>query len=512
MKMLRRFYAVCILHVALTLAIVHAQDDQSGFISIDCGIPEGSKYTDKKTGINYVSDAGFIEDGVSGEILPKYNFATLDLPLTTLRSFPQNTRNCYTLRPKQGKNNTYLIRTRFFYGNYDSTGQLPQFDLYLGADLWRTVYITDPSEENFYEIIHLAASDYIHICLVNTDNGNPFISAIELRHFDINMDAPPSTSLDLYDRVNFGSTERVRYGDDLYDRIWDPITIPSGRVVQTSNTVSPGPLEVPLKVMRTAITPNISTNPISLAWNATIINRFILYVHFAEVEILNSNQIREFNIYLNEDLWYGPFSPSTNTTTIKNISPHTGFSRYTFKINQTLNSTLPPLINAMELYRVKQFQLLQTEDQDAAAIWSIKLTYGLKRNWQGDPCILRAFLWDGLGCSYGAAEASRIISLNLSSSGLSGEIATAFANLTMIESMDLSYNKLTGDVPEFLAQLDHLRILNLKGNNFTRPLPAELLAKSKDGSLLLSIESISDDDKNDDKNEDKNEDKSSCPK
>ncbi|XP_076950193.1 uncharacterized protein LOC143623097 [Bidens hawaiensis] len=65
----------------------------------------------------------------------------------------------------------------------------------------------------------------------------------------------------------------------------------------------------------------------------------------------------------------------------------------------------------------------------------------------------------------------------------------------MIESLDLSDNNLTGDVPEFLARQDHLRILNLKGNNFTRPLPAELLAKSKKGSLFLSIESISEEDK-----------------
>ncbi|MFS7917127.1 hypothetical protein Hanom_Chr03g00185371 [Helianthus anomalus] len=35
---------------------------------------------------------------------------------------------------------------------------------------------------------------------------------------------------------------------------------------------------------------------------------------------------------------------------------------------------------------------------------------------------------------------------------------------------------------------------NLRGNNFTRPLPAELLEKSKKGSLLLSIESINDED------------------
>ncbi|GJW65069.1 leucine-rich repeat transmembrane protein kinase protein [Tanacetum coccineum] len=76
-------------------------------------------------------------------------------------------------------------------------------------------------------------------------------------------------------------------------------------------------------------------------------------------------------------------------------------------------------------------------------------------------------------------------SMNLSSSGLSGEIVTALADFTMIESLDLSYNNLGGTVPQFLASLDNLKLLNLTGNNFTRPLPAELLAKSKKRSLFL---------------------------
>ncbi|KAJ0785829.1 putative non-specific serine/threonine protein kinase [Helianthus annuus] len=180
-----------------------------GFISIDCGIPEGSKYTDKKTGITYVSDAGFIESGISGDILPEYNYGSLDLHFTTLRSFPQNKRNCYTLKPKQGKGNRYLITLGYMYGNYDSKGQPPQFDVYLGADFWVTVYFYDSFDNYYNEIIHLATSDYIHICLVNTGQGNPVISAIELRLLDINMGEPSSTSLDLYNRYDFGSDERV---------------------------------------------------------------------------------------------------------------------------------------------------------------------------------------------------------------------------------------------------------------------------------------------------------------
>ncbi|KAL8268715.1 hypothetical protein R6Q59_002513 [Mikania micrantha] len=127
-------------------------------------------------------------------------------------------------------------------------------------------------------------------------------------------------------------------------------------------------------------------------------------------------------------------------------------------------------------------------------MWSIKSTYGLKRNWQGDPCVPRDSVWDGINCSNNAADNLRIISMNLSFSGLSGEIAPALANLTMIQSLDLSYNNLTGSVPKFLASLDFLRILKLTGNNFTRPLPAELLEKTKKG-LALSIEDSGDQDR-----------------
>ncbi|KAI3670521.1 hypothetical protein L1987_87857 [Smallanthus sonchifolius] len=198
--------------------------------------------------------------------------------------------------------------------------------------------------------------------------------------------------------------------------------------------------------------------------------------------------MREFNISINDNL-IATLSPSTIITTIRRVIP-AGSSSNNLRVYRTSISTLPPILNALEIYVVKQLQQNQTDDQDAAAIWSTKSTYGLiKLNWQGDPCVPQA--WVGLNCNYNAHGAVKIISLNLSSRGLSGEIATALANLTMIESLDLSYNKLTGNVPDFLARLDNLRILNLTGNKFTRPLPAELLAKSKKGSLWLSIEESS---------------------
>ncbi|KAM7468973.1 hypothetical protein LguiA_007156 [Lonicera macranthoides] len=110
--------------LAVTPVVVYAQDNQSGFISIDCGIPEGSNYTDAITGIQYISDKGFINTGLSKTVSPEFKVDEfLVQQLLTLRSFPQGTRNCYNLRPAKGKGNRYLIRARFFYGNYDRKNQ-----------------------------------------------------------------------------------------------------------------------------------------------------------------------------------------------------------------------------------------------------------------------------------------------------------------------------------------------------------------------------------------------------
>ncbi|GJZ19249.1 leucine-rich repeat transmembrane protein kinase protein [Tanacetum coccineum] len=172
--------------------MVHFQFDQSGFISLDCGIAPDLQYIDSKTGINYVSDAGFKDRGGSRKILPSV-------------SLPRD-----------------------------------------------------------YEIIHVTSSDYIYVCLVDIRLGNPFISAIELRTLDSFMYVTQFQSLILESRLNFGSTETVRYGDDKYDRIWYPVDSDGLVELQTSDTVSFGSTteQVPSKVMSTALTTTDPTDHI----------------------------------------------------------------------------------------------------------------------------------------------------------------------------------------------------------------------------------------------------------
>lgn len=180
----------------------------TGFISIDCGAT--SDYWDESTDIFYKSDKGFIDTGTNNEISPEYYDSNPDYgrQLRNLRSFPQGSKNCYTLKPEQGKNSSYLIRAFFYYGNYDNKNQLPKFDLYVGINYWTTV---DPQYINvatpvFPDMIYVPMSDIIYVCLMNTGSGIPFISALELRPF--NKSLYPIDEKALYNgwRYNLGTS------------------------------------------------------------------------------------------------------------------------------------------------------------------------------------------------------------------------------------------------------------------------------------------------------------------
>ena len=97
----------------------------------------------------------------------------------TLRSFPNRSRNCYTICGiKQGEKN--LIRALLLHGSYDGLPPVV-FDLRLGVNFWQSVNITGASDLLEAEIITVAQVDYFSVCLVNTNSGTPFVSAFEVR-------------------------------------------------------------------------------------------------------------------------------------------------------------------------------------------------------------------------------------------------------------------------------------------------------------------------------------------
>ncbi|XP_030972959.1 LRR receptor-like serine/threonine-protein kinase IOS1 [Quercus lobata] len=476
-------------------ALIHLVDaqDQSGFISIACGSPANSNYSEPTTGINYISDVAFRDTGISQQISNVYK-GGFQQQVWNLRSFPQGIRNCYNIGITQGTK--YLIRGTFLYGNYDGQSKLPQFDIHLGVNMWDTVNITNVTIPVFKELIHVPSQTNLQVCLVNTGLGMPFISAIELRPLSNKTYVTNYGSLALFVRLDVGSISRIsyRYPFDIYDRIWDPYNDNTYTILSTSQTIdtpSNNYYQPPSIVMSTASTPINVSAPLELFWyteNATY-SEYYIYMHFAEVVNLTATQFRSFNITLNGKYWYGPIAPkylSTITLFSPSILPNA--QKYDFSFFKAEGSTLPPIINALEIYSVRDLSQSGTYQKDVDAITNIKSAYGVQKNWEGDPCLPQAYSWAGLNCSYDSVNPPRITSLNLSSSGLTGVISVYISNLTMLQILDLSNNNLTGSVPDFLSQLQYLRVLNLEKNQLTGTIPANLIERSKNGSLLLSVD------------------------
>lgn len=100
------------------------------FICIDCGLPAGQRYTEQTTGLFYISDEAFVDNGESKLLLLQYR--SLYQQVWYLRYFPEGIRNCNTINITRGTK--YLIRATFIYGNYDGENMAPEFDLHLGAN------------------------------------------------------------------------------------------------------------------------------------------------------------------------------------------------------------------------------------------------------------------------------------------------------------------------------------------------------------------------------------------
>jgi len=155
-----------------------------------------------------------------------------------------------------------------------------------------------------------------------------------------------------------------RYPDDVYDRTWTPYNSIDWKKIDTSLTVDQAPsfsfIPVPPStVMRTAAIPANASDNFEFSflpkYNAST---YYVFMYFAEIQKLQENQIREFNIFVNGKLLRSEVNPFY----LQNLYYYSsGISETKLELwlNKTSRSTLPPLFNAVEIYMSKD--LLQSE-------------------------------------------------------------------------------------------------------------------------------------------------------
>ncbi|GLJ06199.1 hypothetical protein SUGI_0033290 [Cryptomeria japonica] len=296
------------------------------FISLDCGAEGG--YNGPR-GISWTSDEQYINSGEKRSILTDQS--EVDQPLKHLRCFPQGKRNCYNLPAVRERK--YLIRACFLYGNYDGRESQPQFELLVDANFWATVVINNSNKTFCNGINAMARGPSINVRFPRSTDDVPFISTLEFR---LLMPAI--------------------YPDDEFDRLWVKGQINDTVYRNTINFIpSTEEFQIPSAVLETALVgSNKSMGNVRWNWSVPEIGEYYFVMCFAEVQELDVNAIREFNVSINGYSYqstvtlddyldlivvkYGPIKADS----LENVQ---------FSLDPTNRSSVGAIINALDIYQ-----------------------------------------------------------------------------------------------------------------------------------------------------------------
>ncbi|MCL7037168.1 hypothetical protein MKW94_028945 [Papaver nudicaule] len=354
------------------------------FLSIDCGSSSLKSLTDDNS-IEWVGDDPYVQTGEAHTVNVAPNVAgTWDSRvMSTLRAFPTRKRNCYSIDISSKDKDTttaerVLVRASFYYGNYDDKSNPPTFDLQFNGNHWTEIQ-TSMGDITHKEVVYsLNNGNNINVCLAQLYSGDiPFISALEIRSLDSGAYSNFGSDYPVHfiARDAFGATKAIRYPEDSFDRIWDSAVSRGALITVRGNSPSIKANvqdKPPEAVLRTAITPSISPGYIRYSGGGSSVSQSHFNVYFSEVIKLDSTQRRPFDITVNDTLGNSiishenPVIPpygSALEVNIFNVS-HFFNSSFSIEFKQTTDSTLPPLLNAIEWYIIGEKLVRETNSND----------------------------------------------------------------------------------------------------------------------------------------------------
>ncbi|KAL1196111.1 hypothetical protein V5N11_027785 [Cardamine amara subsp. amara] len=335
-------------------AVVHTLAEN--IISIDCGTT--GSYVDSNN-VTWVGDKGFV---TTGEPMKIPDMVTK--PTNTLRYFPTGQTNCYT-NIQVTKDQKTLVRTKFYYENYDGKFAPPSFDVVYDGKHRDSVEITesllnDGETLYFSEVIFAPANETISVCLLRTSpSDNPFISSIEVYSLDAGMyaDLGPNEGFILRERDAYGAKETISYPLDPYGRIWLPLGAETSLTLTDLSTSAPSIdiTGVSNKPPEIVMSKALSGDGLILSDLALPLTGPPVYLalYFSEPQSLSRTQRRSFNVFLdNTQVGSRPIVPVFGKATQVVLRDVVATSASQIVFQSTSDSDLPPIINGLELYSI----------------------------------------------------------------------------------------------------------------------------------------------------------------
>jgi len=148
---------------------------------LNCGASEAIELH----GLKYEPDSSFISTGNTTDA--KSNSGQLQPILSKVRFFPDKSarKSCYTLPVTKGIK--YLVRTTYYYGEFDGGKQPPIFDQIIDGTTWSVVNTTEDYAKgmaSYYELVMAAQNRVLAICVARnrqtSGDSSPFISGLEV--------------------------------------------------------------------------------------------------------------------------------------------------------------------------------------------------------------------------------------------------------------------------------------------------------------------------------------------
>ncbi|KAK6122673.1 hypothetical protein DH2020_043589 [Rehmannia glutinosa] len=450
-------------------------------VFIDCGANVSSTVN----GLDWLPDTSYISTGTSKIVTEQGIIPTL----ATVRTFPlQNNvfkKFCYEIPVDRTRK--YLIRTTYYYGGVNGNDNPPVFDQIVDGTLWSVVNTTEDyvsGNLSYYEGVFMPTGKKLSVCLAaNTyTDSDPFISALEvvlLWDQLYNSTDFRAYGLSLVARHNFGYDGPV-IGTETASPYDFPNQVHENLAVSVSG-ICPSK-RVPNKAGKK---PRGASNVTLASISSTKLRTLLHCSLLRDSQISASRSSRTIDITINGVAYYNNLT--VTPAEVFQVLPAEGKLSHVTALGRAW--LLPSLVAVGGL----------KGPCDIIAMINLKRSFqNPPADWNGDPCLPSRYSWTGVTCSEGPRI--RIVTLNLTSMGLSGSISPSIARMTALTSILLGNNSLSGTIPDLsslrglqnlhlednelggmippsMGNLNNLRELFLQNNNLTGQVPSNLTRK-----------------------------------